>query len=136
MTNLLELLRAANVALLTLAVLALVLWLADAWSSLSRGRIISMIGVRVLLVGGVTGSAIKYLTEAPVDGSILIVTLGAALVIVGQFMARKEDAHLIPARAVIAAIDAADTDGITPCDHPGCMTARAELLRLATSAKR
>lgn len=136
MSHVLELLRAANVALLTVAVLALVLWLSDAWSSLSRGRRITMVSIRVLLLGGIAGSAIKFLTHAPVDASILIVTIGSLGVIVGQFMARKEDAHFIPARAILAVIDAADTDGITPCDHPGCMSARAELRRLATSVKR
>lgn len=136
MTNVLELLRAANVALLTIAVLALVLWLSDAWTSLSRGRKIAMVSIRLLLLGGIVGSAIKYVTHAPVDASILIVTAGSVGVIVGQFMARKEDAHFIPARVIIELIDAADSDGITPCDHPGCLSARAELRRLATSAKR
>lgn len=136
MSAILDTLRAANVALLTIAVLTLVLWLSDAWPSLSRGRKITMISIRVLLLGGIAGSAIKYVTHAAVDTSILIVTVGSVGVIVGQFMARKEDAHLIPARAILAVIDAADTDGITPCDHPGCMSARAELRRLATSVKR
>ena len=136
MTTTLELMRAANVALLSLAVLALIVWLSDAWSALSVGRRISMLSVRLLLIGGVVGSAIKFWTAAPVDGSIVLVTISATGIIVGQFLARKDRTHLIPAFKVLGIIERADLDGTTPCDHPGCMAAREELRRLARAANR
>lgn len=91
MSYALDILRAANVALLTIAVLSLIVWLSDAWATLSWGRRISMVSIRLLLFGGIVGSAIKYLTNAPTDASVLIVTFGSLGVILGQWLARHDD---------------------------------------------
>lgn len=132
MSDVYDILRAANVALLTLAVASLVVWLTDTWDGLSRGRKISMASVRLLLLGGVLGSAIKYVTHAPTDISILIVTVGATGVIAGQWMARNDKPHLISALAVLAIVEGADGNH-APCEHPGCLAAREQLRRLAAA---
>lgn len=126
-------LRAANVALLTLAVTSLVVWLTDTWEALSLGRRISMVSVRLLLIGGIVGSAIKYATHAPTDVSVLIVAIGSLGVIVGQWMARHDRPHLVSAIAVLAIIERADEGGPAPCTHPGCIAAREQLRRLAAA---
>ena len=132
MSEVLDALRAANVALLTLAVLSLVVWLSDTWDALSPGRRISMLSIRLLLVGGVLGSVVKYLTSAPTDASILVITVGSVGVILGQWMARKDKPHLVSALAVLAIVERADGD-YAPCEHPGCMAARDQLRRLASA---
>ena len=127
----LEILRAVNVALLSAAVLSLIIWLSDTWANLSWGRRLSMVSIRLLLIGGVVGSAIKYATHAPTDGSIVIVTVSSLGVIVGQWLARN-DAHPIRPAQVLTIVDGVEhARDMTPCDHPGCIAARIELRRLA-----
>ena len=123
--------RAANVLLISLALLALIVWLSDTWGDLSFGRKLSMTSIRVLLLGGVVGSAIKYATGAPVDVSVLIVTLSSIGVIVGQWLARHEARTVtVPAAAVLAIVDGVEHDTTPPCTHPGCIQARIELRNL------
>lgn len=128
MNTVLEMLRAANVALLSAAFLCLVIFLSDTWSGLSWGRRLSMASIRLLVVAGVAGSAIKYATSAPVDASIGIVTVAALGVIAGQWLARNDTAGHIRSSVLLQAIDTADSAKYgDPCEHPGCIAARIKL---------
>lgn len=131
MNDVLSLLRAANVALLSAALLTLIIWLSDTWSGLSWGRRLSMGSIRLLVVGGIAGSAIKYATNAPVDASIIVVTVAALGVIAGQWIARNDANGYIKSSVLLDAMSAADAEKYgDPCEHPGCIAARIKLRRV------
>ncbi|MCM0622344.1 hypothetical protein [Nocardioides bruguierae] len=83
MADLLELMRLINAPLLALACIGTLIRLAETWPSHTRGARLIFEGLVILQAAGAAGSAIKYLTNAPVDLSIVPVTLGGALVVVG-----------------------------------------------------
>ena len=81
--DMLTALRAINCPLFAIALLLLVVRLADSWDAFSLGWRIAWHGFAILLVGSSIGSAIKYLNRAPVDISTALFTAGAVLVLLG-----------------------------------------------------
>ncbi|MCL8026300.1 hypothetical protein [Nocardioides bruguierae] len=83
MADVLEFMRLINAPLLALACIGTLIRLAETWPSHTRGARLVFEGLVVLQAAGAAGSAIKYLSGAPVDLSIVPVTLGGALVVGG-----------------------------------------------------
>lgn len=83
MNDLLEFLRAANVALTLFAALGLGLLLNDDWTHLTRARRVIYTGGVLFPVVGAYGSFEAYLQGAPVGARTPAVTLACLVVLLG-----------------------------------------------------
>lgn len=90
MTDLLELLRTANVAVTVVTATVLALRINTDWATLTRGWRITILGLLSLILVGTYGSWEALRQAAPVGARTPGVTLSCVLILIGLWVTRHD----------------------------------------------
>lgn len=137
MSEVVDLFRAANVALALATAVLLWVRINDDWHHLSKGFRVVVTGQVLFPLVACYGSAEAYLQDAVTGIRPLFVTAACLVILVGLWLTRDEPPPkpTIPARDLLDVLDGVDVqEAGVPCTDPGCIGARIKLRQLVAEA--